>query len=106
MVPSEAVLRTGARDVVIVVLEDAASTSLDDPTLGSQLGSQPRPRRFAPREVQLGRRYDGRTEILSGLSEGELVVVSGQFLLDSEAQIQAAIRSQLDALDKPGENSP
>ncbi|MCH8475263.1 MAG: efflux RND transporter periplasmic adaptor subunit [Opitutales bacterium] len=48
--------------------------------------------RFDPREVRLGRENRfGQVEILEGLSEGENLVVSGQFLLDSEAKIREAI---------------
>ena len=47
--------------------------------------------RFIPARVETGMESGGRTEILSGLSEGETIVVSGQFLLDSEASLQGAI---------------
>ena len=43
--------------------------------------------RYRPAEVQTGRESGGRTEILVGLAEGEKVVASGQFLLDSEASL-------------------
>jgi Cu(I)/Ag(I) efflux system membrane fusion protein len=66
LVPSEAVIRTGARSLVMV----------------AQAGG-----RYTPAEVRIGRERDGRTEILAGLSEGEKVVASGQFLLDSEASL-------------------
>lgn len=47
--------------------------------------------RFEPREVALGEEVqDGRLEIRSGLKEGEAVVVSGQFQLDSERRIKEA----------------
>jgi len=66
LVPSEAVIRTGRRNLVMVVSEDG---------------------RYQPAEVQLGREAQGQVEILSGLNEGEKVVVSGQFLIDSEASL-------------------
>ena len=45
-----------------------------------------------PREIVTGLTGDHHmTEVLSGLAEGEEVVVSGQFLLDSESQLQEAI---------------
>jgi Cu(I)/Ag(I) efflux system membrane fusion protein len=66
LVPSEAVIRTGRRSLVVV----------------SQSGG-----RYAPAEVRLGREADGKTEILAGVSEGEKVVASGQFLIDSEASL-------------------
>jgi len=40
--------------------------------------------------VTTGRESDGRTEILTGLTEGQSIVVSGQFLLDSEANLRSA----------------
>ena len=66
LVPSEAVIRTGKRTLVMLAQGDG---------------------RFAPAEIQAGREADGRTEVLAGLSEGEKVVASGQFLLDSEASL-------------------
>ena len=66
LVASEAVIRTGARSLVMV----------------AQPGG-----RYAPAEVKIGREGDGKTEILAGLSEGEKVVASGQFLIDSEASL-------------------
>jgi Cu(I)/Ag(I) efflux system membrane fusion protein len=66
LVPSEAVIRTGMRSLVMV----------------AQPGG-----RYAPAEVKTGREADGKTEILAGLSEGEKVVASGQFLIDSEASL-------------------
>lgn len=46
------------------------------------------PNTFEPREVRTGHKSDGYYEILSGLSEGETVVTSGGFLLDSESQLK------------------
>ncbi len=66
IVPSEAVIRTGTRCLVMI----------------SQPGG-----RYAPAEVRIGREADGKTEVLAGLSEGEKVVTSGQFLIDSEASL-------------------
>jgi Cu(I)/Ag(I) efflux system membrane fusion protein len=66
LVPSEAVIRTGARSLVMI----------------AQPGG-----RYAPAEVRIGREADGKSEILAGLSEGEKVVASGQFLIDSEASL-------------------
>lgn len=73
-VPSMAVLRTGERNVVVVELE---------------------PGRFSPRQVTLGREGSGQTEVLSGLEEGDRVVTSSQFLLDSEASLQEAVQKML-----------
>jgi Cu(I)/Ag(I) efflux system membrane fusion protein len=66
LVPTEAVIRTGRRDLVMLALEDG---------------------RYQPAEVRLGREANGQTETLAGLAEGERVVTSGQFLLDSEASL-------------------
>lgn len=66
LVPSEAVIRTGTRVLVILAAHDG---------------------RYHPAEVRVGREAGGRTEILAGLAAGEKVVASGQFLLDSEASL-------------------
>ena len=71
-VPSQAVLRTGERNVVVVALGDG---------------------RFAPRDVILGREGDGYLQVLEGLDEGETIVTSSQFLIDSESNLRQAIRS-------------
>ncbi len=70
LVPSDSVIATGKRQVVIVA--DGAG-------------------RFTPAEVHPGREHDGQTEILSGLQEGEQVVISGQFLVDSEASLKGVL---------------
>jgi Cu(I)/Ag(I) efflux system membrane fusion protein len=44
--------------------------------------------KFAPREVRIGAEADGRYEVLSGLSEGELVATSGVFLIAAQARIE------------------
>ncbi|GHH25863.1 hypothetical protein GCM10008023_39690 [Sphingomonas glacialis] len=66
LVPTEAVIRTGKR--TLVMLADGKG-------------------RFRPAEVRIGREASGQTEILAGLAAGEKVVASGQFLLDSEASL-------------------
>ena len=66
LVPSEAVIRTGKRTLVMLAGDKG---------------------RFRPAEVRMGREAGGQTEILAGLAEGEKVVASGQFLLDSEASL-------------------
>jgi RND family efflux transporter MFP subunit len=70
LVPDTAVIDTGTRAVVFVVAG---------------------PGRFEPREIRRGLRSDGnRIQALSGVSPGETVVVSGQFLLDSESRLREA----------------
>ncbi len=66
LVPSEAVIRTGVRTLVMLALPDG---------------------RYRPAEVRTGREGGGKTEIIAGLAPGEKVVASGQFLLDSEASL-------------------
>ncbi|MCL4716331.1 MAG: efflux RND transporter periplasmic adaptor subunit [Hyphomonadaceae bacterium] len=79
LVPAEAVIRTGRRTVVIVALEGG---------------------RFAPIEVEIARRSGDRIEVRRGLSEGQRVVASGQFLIDSEASLTGALAS-LEASSAP-----
>jgi len=69
-VPSEAVIVTGERNVVITVREDGS---------------------FEVVEVTVGPEHGGQTAILDGLSEGQSVVLSGQFLIDSEASLRSAV---------------
>jgi Cu(I)/Ag(I) efflux system membrane fusion protein len=66
LVPSEALIRTGKRTLVMLALDKG---------------------RYRPAEVQIGRESGDDTEILAGLSEGEKIVASGQFLIDSEASL-------------------
>ena len=49
---------------------------------------------FEPRMVKVGARVKDRVEILSGVSEGETVVTTGNFLIDSESRLRAAIEGQ------------
>ncbi|RMH51068.1 MAG: efflux RND transporter periplasmic adaptor subunit [Zetaproteobacteria bacterium] len=57
---------------------------------GAHLFVQRAPGRFEPRSVETGARVDGMIEIRSGVQDGELVVTSGQFLIDSESSIREA----------------
>jgi len=50
--------------------------------------------RFEPRMVKLGARAGDRVQVLEGLSEGEAVVTTGNFLIDSESRLRAAIQGQ------------
>ncbi len=68
-VPSEAVIKTGTRSIVIVAAD----------------GSH-----FRPMSVSVGAERGGRSEILEGLKLGQRVVASGQFLIDSEANLRSA----------------
>ncbi len=44
-----------------------------------------------PRHVETGQRWNGRIEILKGLQAGDRIVTSGNFLIDSESQLKAAV---------------
>lgn len=68
-VPTESIIATGQRTVVIVKNEQG----------------------FRPAEVVTGLANEGKTQILEGLSEGETVVSSGQFLIDSEASLSGVL---------------
>ncbi len=73
-VPSLAVLRTGQRNVVVLDLGEG---------------------RFTPRAVTLGHQSDVYVEVLEGLEEGDRVITSAQFLIDSEASLQEAIQKMI-----------
>lgn len=70
VIPASAVLDTGLRQVVYV-----------DSGQG----------RYVPRQVTVGVRHEGMAQILSGLAAGERVVTKGNFLLDSESRLRAAM---------------
>ena len=69
-VPQEAVLDSGSMQIVFVALEGGY---------------------FEPRKVKLGAKVDTSYIVLSGLSAGEKIVTSGNFLIDSESQLKAAM---------------
>jgi hypothetical protein len=48
---------------------------------------------FEPRRVRVGRREDGAVQIVEGLADGDVVVTTGNFLLDSESRLRAAIEA-------------
>ena len=68
LVPAEAVIRTGTRALVLLAEGEG---------------------KFRQAEVSLGRESGGQIEVLKGLAPGDQVVVSGQFLVDSEANLRA-----------------
>jgi Cu(I)/Ag(I) efflux system membrane fusion protein len=70
LAPSEAVIRTGQRDVVIVALGEG---------------------KFRAAEVKVGAEGGGQTEIRDGLRPGDKVVLSGQFLIDSESSLSTTV---------------
>ena len=70
VVPAQAVIRSGERNVVILDLGEG---------------------RFAPREVTLGVETGDVYEVTEGLRGGERIVISSQFLIDSESNLKAAL---------------
>jgi Cu(I)/Ag(I) efflux system membrane fusion protein len=82
VIPDEALITTGSQTRVIVQDDDG---------------------HFRPVAIQTGRSAGGYTQVIEGLSEGERIVTSGQFLIDSEASLSGA----LDRLDHtPGSSMP
>jgi len=76
-IPTDAVIRSGTRTIAIIALGDG---------------------RFEPRDVELGLDSgDGWLEIRAGLEQGEDVVVSSQFLIDSESNLQEAVKKLMAA---------
>lgn len=70
VIPQEALIQTGKENRVIIKQDDAS---------------------FSARKVTVGMLSQGKAEILEGLHEGENVVISGQFLLDSEASLKGSL---------------
>lgn len=69
-VPDQAIIRSGERNIAVIALGGGY---------------------FDPREVKLGVIAEGYVQILDGVREGEKIVVSSQFLIDSESNLKAAI---------------
>ncbi|MFZ1626004.1 MAG: efflux RND transporter periplasmic adaptor subunit [Gammaproteobacteria bacterium] len=84
VVPIQAVIRTGQRDLVIAALGDG---------------------RFEARGIQLGAQSGDEFEVRSGLAVGERIVTSAQFLINSESNLQAAISKLIgtSGVDAPGQ---
>ena len=78
LVPTEAVIQTGTRTVVMLAEDNGA---------------------FRPVDVQIGIESGGQTEIKNGLQVGQRVVVSSQFLIDSEASLKG-VEARLNAVPK------
>jgi Cu(I)/Ag(I) efflux system membrane fusion protein len=74
-VPIQSVIRTGKRDIALVALQGG---------------------RFEPRDLRLGLQAGDEFEVLEGLKEGERVVTSAQFLINSESNLQAALSKMLE----------
>ena len=78
-VPSEAILKSSDGDYIVVALGNG---------------------RFQPQKVTTGIQTKGRTEIKSGINDGDNVVVSSQFLIDSESSLRESFR-KLQLAQKP-----
>lgn len=79
-VPASAVIDSGTRRIVILDRGEG---------------------RFEPREVTLGRRGDGMVAITEGVSEGDRIVVSANFLIDAESNLKAALSGLAQPEAKP-----
>jgi Cu(I)/Ag(I) efflux system membrane fusion protein len=85
LVPDMAILRSGEKNTVFVALEEG---------------------KFAPRSVTLGPQAENDMyQVISGLKDGERIVTSGQFMLDSESQLREAIQKMLEP-KQPGQALP
>ena len=82
LIPSEAVIATGTRSVVMLAQDSG---------------------RFMPVEVETGAEANGQTEIKKGLKAGQRVVLSGQFLVDSEASLKG-VETRQSAASAPARN--
>jgi Cu(I)/Ag(I) efflux system membrane fusion protein/cobalt-zinc-cadmium efflux system membrane fusion protein len=81
IIPSEAVIRSGERNIVFVAQAHG---------------------KFTPRNVNLGLSVDdGMVQVISGVAPGELVVTSGQFLLDSESKLKEAVQKMMENPNPP-----
>lgn len=80
VVPSEAIVRTGERDLVFIVKGGG---------------------RFEPRDVTLGVTTEGEVQIVKGLKAGERIVTSSQFLIDSESKLNEATAKMLEPKSIP-----
>ncbi len=74
VVPSEAVLNSGTRQVVFIAKPGGY---------------------FEPREIKVGDQFDGQYAVLAGLKPGEKIVASGNFLIDSESRLGAAMQGMM-----------
>lgn len=84
-VPASSVIRSGAREVVLVQVGDG---------------------RFEPRPVTLGAQDDEYVQVREGVAAGERVVVSANFLIDAESNLRAALSGFVPPGDAPAEPAP
>jgi len=69
-IPNQAIIRSGERNIAVIALGGGY---------------------FDPREIRLGVMADGFVQVLDGIKEGEKIVTSSQFLIDSESNLKAAV---------------
>jgi multidrug efflux pump subunit AcrA (membrane-fusion protein) len=86
-VPEQAVIRTGLRTLVVIARPGG---------------------RFEPRAIVAGQTAGGYTEVVAGIETGEPIVVSGQFLIDSESNLKAALMQMSGSPESlpPGPSAP
>lgn len=84
LVPSEAVLNSGTRQVVFIAKPGGY---------------------FEPREIKVGDQFDGEYAVLAGLKPGEKVVASGNFLIDSESRLGAAMQGMMAGMNMSPSNT-
>ncbi len=84
VVPENAVIRSGTKDLVIISLGDG---------------------KFKPQYVELGGYSGGYYQVLKGLNEGNVIVTSAQFLIDSESNLKAAINQFRESSPAPQNES-
>jgi membrane fusion protein, copper/silver efflux system len=84
LVPSEAIIHTGTRNLVVIAGGD---------------------HHFESVEVRIGPQYGDRTQVIAGLQEGQQVVASGQFLIDSEASLRGASARMSPSAQESGQES-
>jgi membrane fusion protein, copper/silver efflux system len=89
VVPDQSIIRSGERNIAVIALGGGY---------------------FDPREVKLGVQSEGYVQVLDGIKEGEKIVISSQFLIDSESNLKAVI-SQMSGhtgmdMTKPMEEAP
>ncbi len=77
LVPIEAVLNSGTRQVVFIAKSGGY---------------------FEPREIKVGDQFDGQYVVLAGLKPGEKIVASGNFLIDSESRLGAAMQGMMSGM--------
>jgi RND family efflux transporter MFP subunit len=84
LVPSEAIIRSGERNIVFLVRGKG---------------------QFTPREITPGLALENdNVQVLEGLAPGDIVVASGQFLLDSESKLKEAVQKMMER--KPSKSGP